>query len=109
MMVVRSSVGIQKNRFHMNIHWYLYSSYFLFIDLSFVSLFLKPYVDEDEHTNSIFKVEHSIKGENIYFKGPVNRSSLEELQAITYTPKHVWRKRRTDGLQLRPAHPRKGV
>ncbi|KAJ6216872.1 hypothetical protein RDWZM_008029 [Blomia tropicalis] len=68
-----------------------------------------PYVDEDEHTNSIFKVEHSIKGENIYFKGPVNRSSLEELQAITYTPKHVWRKRRTDGLQLRPAHPRKGV
>ncbi|KAH9516723.1 hypothetical protein DERF_007445 [Dermatophagoides farinae] len=70
-----------------------------------------PYDDESIrlNTSSALKVETMEKGENIYHKMPVNRLEMEELRAITYTNKHNWKRRRMEGLQLRPAHPRKGV
>ncbi|XP_027198458.1 mitochondrial ribosomal protein L42 [Dermatophagoides pteronyssinus] len=59
--------------------------------------------------SSALKIEILEKGENIYHKMPINRLEMEELRAITFTNKHNWRRRRFDGLQMRPAHPRKGV
>ncbi|KAH9393714.1 hypothetical protein TYRP_021436 [Tyrophagus putrescentiae] len=66
-----------------------------------------PYVEAEDR--SVLKAENIAKGENIYYKGPTTLKSMEEVQAITYTAKHVWRRRRFDGLQMRPDHPRKGV
>lgn len=34
-----------------------------------------------------------VKGANLYSKGVNKKLEMEEVQAITYTPKHVWRRR----------------
>lgn len=77
--------------------------------------------------SSVLNVETIDKGENIYYKTPMDRLGMEQLQSITYTIKDNWRRRyyfsnlflfyylkkyifrRFDGLQMRPNHPRKGV
>lgn len=41
----------------------------------------------------MLKAENIAKGENIFYKGATTLKSIEEVQAITYTSNHVWRRR----------------
>ncbi|CAG2120168.1 unnamed protein product [Medioppia subpectinata] len=55
---------------------------------------------------SVLKIKHRIEGQNIFHgSGP----DLEELQMLTYTPKHVWKKRPLKRTIPIPPHPRPGI
>lgn len=43
--------------------------------------------------SSVLNVETIDKGENIYYKTPIDRLGMEQLQSITYTTKNNWKPR----------------
>ncbi|KAF7489808.1 hypothetical protein SSS_01202 [Sarcoptes scabiei] len=68
-----------------------------------------PYTERTDNCDAVLTSETLEKGHNINHKMPISRLHMEELQQITYTAKHQWRRRRFDGLKMKPDHPRRGV
>lgn len=56
-----------------------------------ITLYHQPYVESEDRF--VLKAENIAKGENVFYKGSTTLKSMEEVQAITYTSNHVWRRR----------------